>query len=170
MEDLMTSHNIGLRRRTNPTYIALRNKRANPKIQLDERRKLTQEMRLIPSKDMMDPGFRRLKYVRYADDFVIGISGPLTLARDILSRVQHFLASELGLNLNMSKTKVTHFSSRPIFFLGTEIKYRPITLQKKVMSIRRGVSVYKSRISPTLSFHAPIRLLLDKLVNRKFFR
>jgi hypothetical protein len=58
--------------------------------------------------DTKDPNFRRVYYVRYADDFVVGVTGPLDFAKEIKNEIEVFLSEELGLELNSSKTKISH--------------------------------------------------------------
>src|SRR3546814_3517292 len=55
------------------------------------------ERRKIPSVDPMDPNFRRLRYCRYADDFLVGVIGSKADAVRIMADIQHFLADRLNL-------------------------------------------------------------------------
>jgi hypothetical protein len=71
----------------------------------------------IPSRIHNDENYRNCKYIRYADDFLIGILGPRTMAVEIRDRVNTFLKNELKINLNLEKTKITHISES-ISFLG----------------------------------------------------
>ena len=65
-----------------------------------------------PYGDPHDPNYRRLKYVRYADDFLLGFAGPLTEAKEIRERITKFLATELRLTLSADKTLITHAITR----------------------------------------------------------
>ena len=47
-----------------------------------------------------DPGYRRLKYVRYADDFLLGFHGPECEAETIKGRIGDFLRDHLKLELS----------------------------------------------------------------------
>jgi hypothetical protein len=74
----------------------------------------------------MDPNFRRLRYVRYADDFIVGVTGShadaiaiLTIA--ILNRIDIWLKENLKLELHPDKTKVVHLSSESFKYLGVVI-------------------------------------------------
>lgn len=48
-------------------------------------------MENLPSKDNYDPNFRRVKYVRYADDFLIGLIAPKAYAVDLKQKIKEFL-------------------------------------------------------------------------------
>lgn len=65
--------------------------------------------------------FIRIKYVRYADDFIIGVRGSKELAEKICKLTQNFLSSVLGLKLNMDKTLITDTYAGKAKFLGFEI-------------------------------------------------
>ena len=78
-------------------------------------------MRALPSTDPMDPGYRRLKYIRYADDHILGFTGPKAEAEEIKARLAEFLRETLGLELNQQKTLITHARSQRARFLGYDI-------------------------------------------------
>ncbi len=78
-------------------------------------------MRTLPSLDPMDPGYRRLRYTRYADDHLLGFAGPRAEAEQIKARLAEFLRDELGLELNQDKTLITHARSQRARFLGYDI-------------------------------------------------
>jgi hypothetical protein len=69
----------------------------------------------------MDPGYRRLKYIRYADDHILGFIGPKAEAEGIKGRLAAFLRETLGLELNDAKTLITHARSQRARFLGYDI-------------------------------------------------
>ena len=93
--------------------------RVDPRIRANA---LTQ-LRKIPRYDTNDPNFRRIMYVRYADDFVILFTGPRSEATEIRDRVKIFLKDICGLDLNMDKTIIS--STRKGFnFLGAFCKKR----------------------------------------------
>jgi group II intron reverse transcriptase/maturase len=82
---------------------------------------LRRKMRSIPSKDTADPGFRRLHYVRYCDDHLLGFTGPKAEAQEIKIRLATFLHDELKLELSESKTLITHARTGAARFLSYEI-------------------------------------------------
>jgi hypothetical protein len=69
----------------------------------------------------MDPGYRRLKYTRYADDHILGFTGPKAEAEEIKAKLARFLRETLGLELNQDKTLITHARSQRARFLGYNI-------------------------------------------------
>lgn len=125
-------------RKANSEYERLRGKRdrlryyrdangkylARPKseIPMHEVRRLSKEMSKLPSKEPMDENYKRLSYVRYADDWVIGITGSKDFAKDIREKVRVFLLEHLKLNLSSEKTHISHLSSDGANFLGYRIK------------------------------------------------
>ena len=82
---------------------------------------LRRKMRSIPSMNTVDPGFRRLRYVRYANDHLLGFTGPKAEAQDIKNRLATFLHDELKLELSQSKTLITHGRTGAARFLSYEI-------------------------------------------------
>jgi group II intron reverse transcriptase/maturase len=77
--------------------------------------------RTIPSGDPNDPNFRRLSYVRYADDFVLAFIGPKEEARDIKEKIRIFLRDTLKLEMSNEKTLITHAKSEKARFLGYDL-------------------------------------------------
>ena len=82
---------------------------------------------------LTDPGYRRLRYVRYADDHLLGFTGPKAEAEQIRQRLAAFLRDELKLELNQDKTLITHARTGAARFLGYEI-----TTQHADAKITRG--------------------------------
>jgi group II intron reverse transcriptase/maturase len=87
----------------------------------DQVRKLTRELRAVPSVDPTDPGYRRLVYCRYADDHLLGFIGPKAEAEVIKEKLAKFLRETLALELNPDKTLITHARTGAARFLGYEI-------------------------------------------------
>lgn len=85
--------------------------------ELKERRK---EFQTLPSKDPMDPNYRRIFYQRYADDFIIAVIGSKDDAERVKADIGVFLSSTLKLTLSPEKTLVTNGHDRARF-LGYEI-------------------------------------------------
>ncbi|MCL5103036.1 MAG: reverse transcriptase/maturase family protein [Armatimonadetes bacterium] len=87
----------------------------------DEARKLEKQYQRIPSMVVDDPDYRRLRYMRYADDFLLGFVGTVTEAKEIKEKLRTFLRDTLKLELSEKKTLITHARSEAARFLGHEI-------------------------------------------------
>ena len=88
--------------------------------------------------DTQDPGYRRLRYVRYADDILLGFAGPKAEAEEIKERLAHFLRDELKLELSPEKTLITHARTGAARFLGYDIAVHHN--DRKVTGGRRSVN------------------------------
>lgn len=126
----------GDRRSINPEYWCLNNKKnwLKQKLQktsdeqmrksyLYEIAQLSKQMLSTPHKDAMDADFRRLQYVRYADDFLISVIGSKSECETIKADIPQFMREKLKLELSDEKTLITHAQDKAKF-LGYEIFIR----------------------------------------------
>ena len=126
----------GDRRSINPEYWRLNNKknRLKQKLQktsdeqmrksyLYEIAQLSKQMLSTPHKDAMDADFRRMQYVRYADDFLISVIGSKSECETIKADITQFMREQLKLELSDEKTLITHAQDKAKF-LGYEIFIR----------------------------------------------
>lgn len=111
----------GQKRRRNPEYVSLihrsryyRGTKAG-KAAMRTARKVTPVL-------TDDPEYRRMHYARYADDFIIGITGPRELAVRVKMLVARFLKQRLCLQLNEDKTVITQIGKNDVSFLGYSIR------------------------------------------------
>ena len=120
---LIPAHTRGTARRVNRPWNALKGRMAyqREKGNYTLAAQLRKQMQQLPSVDPHDPGFRRLRYVRYADDFVLGFSGPKADAEQIKESLKTFLCDTLKLELSREKTLITHATSQAAKFLGYEL-------------------------------------------------
>ena len=119
-ETLIPAYTGGKMRKRNPEYMKLRNHAAylKRKGEIEAAQELRKQFQHLPSQDPNDPNFRRLKYVRYADDFLLGFIGPRSEAEEIKQHLGRFLEEELKLHLSETKTLITHARSEAARFLG----------------------------------------------------
>jgi group II intron reverse transcriptase/maturase len=128
LEQLSQMWHIGESRKPHPEYTRLLRKINKAKqagnIQVvNEARK---ELNIAKSKGLtwsnpQDENYRRLKFVRYADDFIIGFVGNKIEATNIKTEIKQFLKDEIGLTLSDEKTKVTNATHQKARFLNFEI-------------------------------------------------
>jgi group II intron reverse transcriptase/maturase len=139
-KELIPQYTRGTRRKDNPGYGRIKQRRASARKRGDreQARKLSREMRALPAKDPMDPGYRRLRYCRYADDHLLGFAGPKAEAEQIKAKLAVFLREELALELNPGKTLITHARTSAARFLGYRITVRHC--DTKLTEDRRSVN------------------------------
>ena len=132
---LIPEYTRGGRRARNPVYLEVAGLLAKARRRGDraEARTLLKRMRTLPSSDPGDPEYRRLRYCRYADDHLLGFTGPKAEAEEIKQRLAAFLREDLKLELSHDKTLITHARSGAARFLGYEI-----TVQRDSRKIVRG--------------------------------
>ncbi len=120
---IIPNYTKGSRRKKNPPYtrLAWQITGARRKNDWKRVRSLNRQVQAMPSHDPNDPNFRRLWYVRYADDFLLGLTGTKNEAMTIKQKISEFLSNDLKLELNAEKTLVTHARSQKAKFLGYEI-------------------------------------------------
>jgi group II intron reverse transcriptase/maturase len=122
-KQIIPANTRGKRRRKNPAYQKLWAKAYKQRKQgnWESAIALKKQMQVIPSGDPNDLEYRRLWYVRYADDFLLGYIGVKNEAVLIKHEISKFLCNELKLELNAEKTLVTHARDERARFLGYEV-------------------------------------------------
>ena len=124
----------GRGRRKNPEYTRLTGLRTRAKKKGDWNayEESGRQRKKMPSVLVRDEGFRKLEYVRYADDFLLSFSGPIREAREIKEEVGEFLKDTLKLEMSQEKTLVTNARSKTAKFLGYEVSIFPKQETRKI--------------------------------------
>ena len=145
---LMSEYTRGVRRNSNPEYDRTQKLLARARVRGDHAaiRALRRQQRNLPSRDPVDPGYRRLRYVRYADDILLGFTGPKAEAEEIKRRLAQFLQADLKLELSEIKTLITHARTSAARFLGYEI-----TTQHNNRTITNG----RRAVNGAIRLHVP---------------
>jgi RNA-directed DNA polymerase len=137
MAEMQAGFDRGRRRRAHPGYTALERRirhlrrevdalradgadDAEVRVCLEQIKAANRERRVLPSVDPMDPNFRRLRYCRYADDFLIGIIGGKAEAEQVMTDVQEFLSARLNLAVSAEKSGIVA-ASKGVPFLGYRV-------------------------------------------------
>src|SRR5437588_2241528 len=122
-QNLLPAYNGKQSRQDNKRYKALSSLACyyRKRGQHDKAEELVKQARQLPSGDPNDPEFRRLGYMRYADDTLLGFAGPKAEAEEIKRRMAEFLRDTLHLELSQEKTLITHATTQAARFLGYEI-------------------------------------------------
>ena len=91
-------------------------------------RNLTKQLFRTPAKECTD---KRIKYIRYADDFLLAVNGTKEECEEIKAKLTDFIRNHLKMELSQEKTLITH-SNTPARFLGFDVRVRRNTKVKKV--------------------------------------
>ena len=171
MKNLVDNFNKGKTRKISPEYIKLQTGILRAKNQLFDAKKrggvlpfFFEEMekhisraderrRSISYYDTADEGFKRLRYARYADDFIVGICGSKQDVQEIFDQIRGFLKSKLLLDVADEKSGIHHITDG-VDFLGYHIYGNPnLTRQRKTKCgvTKDGRTYYGTRRSATAS-------------------
>lgn len=164
------------RKKVNPEYGRIsakisrkrkKNKEEWEYLEKKSRKERLREIRELSNKQLriqpqLETGSQRkwMEYVRYADDFLIGLGGSKEDARKIKQEIAEYLKEELHLTLSMGKTKITHTSERAKF-LGYEIS---VMRDNNTKRVRHGSQVRRCRIyKGKVRLYVPHKKWEDKL-------
>jgi hypothetical protein len=138
VENLMLEFYKGKERRPNQKYSSIRQKAKNKSV--SEKNKIFKSIRKqkVTASDLRDPNFRRVKYARYADDFIIGISGDKNFAKQIMDKAKAFLKAQLYLNVSEDKSGLLSIVHRQASFLGFLLKKAPKHLNPVISQNLKG--------------------------------
>lgn len=179
--DLAKKHTKGKKRRPNKEYRSLVRKRSYildkcagrpSKEQAARLKELEEQLLVTPSVDTADPDFIRVRYVRYADDWLIGVTGPKALAEAIKVDAAKYFRESLKLELSFEKTKITHCSKKAAF-LGFQVGTPVYGGIRRVKLKQEGSEHYHMRRSSNasqLKVWAPQGDLLKKLLGERFIK
>lgn len=112
----------------------------------------------------------RIHYVRYADDWIVGVIGPKSLAETILTEIHAFLKDALKIELSLDKTRITHMPSERAKFLDVYFNV-PKSKEAKIVHRRTGRGSIKSRVNQVRPyFYAPFDEIIAKLKDKGFIK
>lgn len=120
--ELLPKYNRGKARPKTLEYRRIRNRIDSARRAGDRERvkELIKQRSQMPSRDPQSPHYRRLRYSRYADDFILGFAGPSCEAEAIKEEIGKFLQT-LGLELSEEKTLITHALTEEARYLNYAI-------------------------------------------------
>jgi group II intron reverse transcriptase/maturase len=115
-------------------------------------RELELQRRQLPSQDTHDPNFRRLNYIRYADDWLLGFIGTKSEAKEVKDAVGRLLKDKLHLEMSESKTLITHARTEHARFLNYAIS---VYHADDKMSPRKGTKTKARSINGVIRLGIP---------------
>jgi hypothetical protein len=134
MADTEIKFSKGKTRKINPVYKSLANKRFSS-IDPVEKLNLLIETRKTRRSLMADPNYRRLDYIRYADDFIVLVSGSFKDAKYIQNNIKEYIKANCGLELNLNKTIISNTLNNEWSFLGAKMKKLKIKPEWRVKHV-----------------------------------
>ena len=160
MDNIIQNNTLGKGRKINPEYNRLNHKRwyLRQKGNYEEAEICLQQLRKIHSKNMMDKDYRRVKYVRYADDFLIFVWGTKELAENIKGNIAKFLSESLKIKLSEEKTLITNLNDNRAKFLGYEI-----AKSKENSKITTVNGIGKRMANGTIQLLVPGKVIKEKI-------
>ena len=178
MENLINKWSSDLKIRvskTNPEYAKIRRE---IKI-LENKEKLTEEekeklkiqkvkLKKVPSVIRNETTGKRVLYNRFADDWIVGISGTKEDVEKIKKEITLFLSEELKLDINENKTKISHLGKKRIEYLGFEIGKRSRKYTESQVSIIKSTGVKRRPSHASIIIYAPKKKLIEKLIDHGF--
>lgn len=168
VEGYKAKFEVGKSRRVNRRYHSLNTVRHKTNNRELRARNLSLMLKMNP-KETQDPNFKRLLYVRYADDFVILLISSLEEAYSMRRALRDFLKDKLGLELNMDKTSIVN--TRDGFeFLGASISKAEQIFTKTKRRNHSNNIIVRKRANRRLVVCAPMTRIIQKLIKNKFAR
>lgn len=180
VEAIIEEHETGKedKKAINPAYRKVQKRRvylqktlekkqgADREAAIAEIKALKKQLLHMPPDLIASNGFIRVKYVRYADDWVVGVNGPKDLAEKIRAEIGEFL-SIASLELSMEKTHIRHAKTETASFLGTNLRVG--SASPKIMKISRNGSTFTKRVAGwTPLMYAPIGEIIKRLHTKGF--
>lgn len=163
-EQLIPKYTRKVERGENPEYRRMLNRSRYYRQKGDVERAavLMKQAQKLPARDANDPVYRRLKYVRYADDFLLGFNGPKSEAEEIKQQLREFLG-KLELELSEEKTLITHARSESARFLGYEVT----TIQADQRRTKTGNGRSHRKVNGKIGLRVPQDVLRKKMKEYK---
>jgi len=173
MQELQTRFERGEKKHPNPLYKRLSSQKARlikkGATRTKPFRELVQQIRSIPAMVVNYSTFIRVKYIRYADDWIVGISGPRNLAEQVKEEIATFLSQHLKLTLSTEKTKITHARKAQARFLGTDLTIGRGGVQRVVTTKNHSKRPIRRRSTGSETvMTAPLADLIKKLHTKGF--
>lgn len=113
---------------------------------------------------ILPPEYCRIYYVRYADDWLIGIFGPISFALELKKKISTWWDINLNLELSQEKTLITNAIKGAAYFLG--VKVSRLSYISGQIKNRKNFKGHQGRIYATATLlKAPIQTLIDKYID-----
>ncbi|BBO80917.1 maturase [Desulfosarcina ovata subsp. sediminis] len=116
----------------------------------------------IQAKDPMDPDFKRLNYIRYADDFLIGVIGSKEESKEVFQKIKRYLETALKLSISEEKSGI-HYAPDGVTYLGYGIRTRFNTTRRIRMPINTA-SGRRHTLKRTLNADVELYVPMERVI------
>jgi len=161
--------------KANPEYVKLRReikKLANIQELNDQDKKnlaeLSNRLKTVSSVIRTKDTGTRVYYNRYADDWLIGVTGDLEMARKIKDEANNFLKDILKVELSQEKIKITHVTQEKVNYLGFQISIKTKKYTESQISFVENSGIMRRPSNASVIIEAPIEKLMQKLIDQGF--
>ena len=161
--------------KANPEYVKLRREikklvnleeiNDQDKINLAE---LSNKLKTVPSVIRTKNTGTRVYYNRYADDWLIGVTGNLEMVKKIKDKANNFLRDILKIELSKEKTKITHVTQEKVNYLGFQMSRRTRKYTESQVSFVEKLGIMRRPSNASVIIEAPIEKLILKLIDQGF--
>jgi group II intron reverse transcriptase/maturase len=118
-----------------------------------------------------DNSYNRIHYVRFADDFIIGVEGSYELASIVLKKVSNFVTNNLNLQLNSEKTGIVKYSKKPVKFLGYNlIAPHRLGISKAIETVKSGDRLIARRKKVRIRINMDVQKVISRLIANGYIR
>jgi group II intron reverse transcriptase/maturase len=175
MEEIKQQYNCGIKHRKNKEYESLSNaaqyRRAKGRKTSEPAKYKALVKKLVSTPSMKyDDKYVRIQYIRYADDFIIGVEGSYQIAKKILDQVESWINDELKLKLNPEKTGISKYSEKSVNFLGYTLRAPHTGGDKPLESLKTGGRTITRRRKLRIRIHMDYPKVLNKLSTKGFIK
>ena len=119
---------------------------------IDKYKEIRKQMLTTPAKSHTD---KKIKYVRYADDFLIAVNGSREDCVEIKRKLAEFIGGTLKMELSEEKTLITH-SSEYARFLGYDVRVRRDAKVKRVGKLKHSKRTLNNKAELTVPLNDKI--------------
>jgi len=139
----------------NPIYKKLARQRGgsiDPVKRLRILRKIRLTRRTLITDPKVESAVKKIEYIRYADDFIVLVSGSIQDAKNIQQLIKDFLKSNCGLELNMKKSVISNMLNEKWSFLGADIRKLRAKPEWRVKHVDgKAGGVYKLMVNASIN-------------------
>ena len=168
LSDYAEEFNIGSRKRANP--IDTKQIRGINEKTTEQKRKIRANIHnnRIKTKIGNDPNYKRMRFIRYADDFIIGVIGSHQDCQTIKKEQTDFLSQEQRLELSEAKTQITHASKDKARFQGYDLAITPYQKRQQIKSVGKNNKEKQIAQTSRQQIQAPQSEIVSKLASKGY--